>query len=110
MAGLQEHAEALAAEGVRIVTASADPLDKALEVAATITLPIAYGVTREQSDRVGAWWGEARKNMQPAEFLLGSGGRVQHSLYASGPVGRMNPAELLRQVTNLNKAARKSEA
>ena len=45
-----------------------------------LTFPVAYGVTRE-------------------EFLLGRGGIVLGSMYASGPVGRMGADEAVRLIT-----------
>ena len=66
-----------------------------------LTFPVCYGVTREESEHFGAWWGEARGGfIQPSEFLLGPEGVVLDSLYASGPVGRMSVDETLRFITN----------
>ena len=59
-----------------------------------------YGVTREESERFGAWWEETRGYIQPSEFLLGPDGVVLDSMYASGPVGRMSVDEALRFITN----------
>lgn len=47
---------------------------------------------------IGAWWEETPGFIQPAEFLLGRGGVVLGSMYASGPVGRMGPDEAVRQI------------
>ena len=38
--------------------------------------------------------------IQPSEFLLGRGGVVLGSIYASGPVGRMGAEEAVRLITN----------
>lgn len=64
-------------------------------------------MTREQTDRIGAWWEEKRGHVQPSEFLLTPSGRVLGSLYASSPVGRMDPEEALTLVRIL--ASRKKQ-
>ena len=50
-----------------VVAASVDPLDKTKEIAAGLTYPVGFGVTRAQADQLGAWWNEQRRFMQPAE-------------------------------------------
>ena len=66
-----------------------------------LSFPVAYGVTRDQAEGLGAWWSEDRGGyIQPAEFLLGRGGVVLGSMYASGPVGRMGADEAIRLITN----------
>ena len=79
-----------------------DSLEHAQEVAAKgLTFPVAYGVTQAQSELMGAWWSEDRGGyIQPSEFLLGRGGVVLGSMYASGPVGRMGADEAIRLITN----------
>ena len=61
--------------------------------------PIAYGVTQSDAATLGAWWSDLRGGfIQPAEFLLGRGGTVLGSLYASGPIGRINVEEALYMI------------
>jgi hypothetical protein len=75
-----------------------------------LTYPVAYGVTQEESERFGAWWSQDRGGyIQPAEFLLGRGGVVLGSMYASGPVGRMGADEAIRQITNRENRRRQEE-
>ena len=63
--------------------------------------PIAYDVTREQVEALGAWWSDDRGGfVQPTEFLLSRGGVVFGSLYASGPIGRMSADEALYAIRN----------
>jgi len=65
-----------------------------------LSFPVAYGATKEDGATIGAWWSEDRGGyIQPAEFLLGRGGTVLGSMYASGPVGRMGADEAIRQIT-----------
>ena len=102
MAAYQEKKEELEALGATIYAASVDSLEQAGEVAAKgLTFPVAYGATRDEGDAIGAWWSDDRGGyIQPAEFLLGRGGVVLGSMYASGPVGRMGADEVVRQITN----------
>jgi hypothetical protein len=46
-----------------------------------------------------ARWDSDRGFIQPAAFLLGRGGIVPGSMYASGPVGRMGADEAVRLIT-----------
>ena len=93
---------------VNIYAASVDSLEQAGEVAAIgLTFPVAYGATKEDAESIGAWWSEDRGGyIQPTEFLLGRGGVVLGSMYASGPVGRMGADEAIRLVTNRERRRR----
>ena len=75
-----------------------DTEEQTLEVAKDLNFPVAYGMTREMGDKVGAWWEERRDHIQPSEFLLGENGRVMGSTYSNLPVGRMEPEETLTLV------------
>jgi peroxiredoxin len=92
----------LDALGVTVIGASVDDIEHAGEmVDKGLTFPMVYGVTREESEAFGAWWSDDRGGyIQPAEFLVGRGGVVLGSMYASGPVGRMRVDEVIRQITN----------
>ena len=94
-----------------IIVASVDSLEQTQEVAGQgLTYPVAYGVSREESDSFGAWWSEDRGGyIQPAEFLLGRGGVVLGVMYASGPVGRMGADEAIRLITNRERRRREEE-
>jgi len=98
---MQKHRSALEALGAKIIAGSADSAENAAKVARDLEFPVAFGMTRADAATIGAWWGDQRANLQPAEFLIGADGKVVHSLYASGPVGRMAPEELVRQLTRL---------
>ena len=93
--------------GAKVVVASVDPLDKAKEVAAEVSYPVAYGVTRETGERIGAWWEERRGIVQPAEFLLGANGKVMASSYSSGPIGRIDAADVVKLINFYEAQARK---
>ena len=84
-----------------MVAASVDSEEDTLSVSQDLSFPVAWGVTREDGDAIGAWWEERRDHIQPAEFLLTEKGRVLSSCYSSSPIGRTDPAEALELVTFL---------
>ena len=94
-----------------MIGASVDDIEHAKEMADKgLTFPMAYGVTREESEAFGAWWSDDRGGyIQPAEFLVGRGGVVLGSMYASGPVGRMRVDEVIRQITNRERRRQEEE-
>ncbi len=77
-------------------------------MAQDLQIPIAYGVTRDQGDAMGAWWEARRDHIQPSEFVLSQSGRVMFSTYSNSPVGRMDPEETLTLLTFLNAQRAKS--
>jgi peroxiredoxin len=100
LAGFEKQRAALEALGAKVVAASVDPLDKAQVVAAEVSYPIGYGATRETAEEIGGWWEERRRIIQPSEFIIGTDGRVIASTYSSGPLGRMDAAEVVRLITS----------
>ena len=107
MAGFGRERAALEALGAKIVAASVDPLDKATEVAKEVGFPVGYGVTREQADAIGAWWEERRNFVQPSEFVLGRDGKVIASSYSSGPLGRIEAADVIKLINFYEAQAKK---
>lgn len=99
MAGFEKVAGEIEKLGARIIAASVDPEDKAEEVAAELSFPVAYGVTREQAAALDTWWEDRRSIVQPSEFILDGTGKVLGATYSSGPVGRMAPEEVVRYLT-----------
>jgi peroxiredoxin len=84
-----------------IYAVSCDTLEQATEVADKgLTFAVGYGATKEDGEKIGAWWSDDHDGyIQPSEFLLGRGGVVLGAMYASGPVGRMAPEEAVRAIT-----------
>jgi len=107
LAGFEFWKAQLAAADVKVVAASVDPLDKAKEVAAGLSFPVAYGVTRAQADQLGAWWEDRRQIVQPSEFLVGPGGKILSATYSSGPLGRVEATDVVRMVNFVEAQARK---
>ena len=111
LAAYEDKKAELAALGATIYAASVDSLEQARAVVSRgLTFPVAYGTTREESEMFGAWWESERSFIQPAEFLLGRGGVVLGSMYASGPVGRMGADEAVRLITTRERRRREQGA
>ncbi len=103
MAAWEQHKSELEALDCTIYAASIDTLEQAGVVVdeAQLTYPVAYGVTKSDARLLAAWWSEDRGGyIQPSEFLLGRGGVVLGSMYASGPVGRMSVDDLIPHMKN----------
>ena len=98
MVGFENLKSEFDALGAKIVTASVDPIDKAKEVAADVSFPVGYGVTREIADMLGSWWEDRRSIIQPSEFILGADGKVIVSSYSDGPLGRIDAADVIRLI------------
>ena len=105
MAGLDKLKPELDALGVKVVAASTDPIDKAAEVASELSFPVGYGVTRAIADTIGAWWEDRRGIIQPSEFLVAADGRVRSATYSSGPIGRVDAADVVKLVNFYDKQA-----
>ncbi len=82
-------------------------MDKATDVQEELGFPIAYGVTREQADAIGAWWEDRRDIIQPSEFVLDGDGKVLSATYSTGPVGRMDAGDALKLVKFLERKRNK---
>jgi peroxiredoxin len=107
LAGYEQAGQDLAALDIKVYAASVDDADKAAEIAADLSFPVAHGVTREDADRLGAWWGEPRNIIQPSEFVVGADGKVVSSTYSSGPIGRVDAADVAKLINFYEERARK---
>ena len=105
MAGFEQHKGELDELGVKVVAASIDPLDKAKLVADEVSFPVGFGVTRAMADQLGSWWEERRSIIQPSEFLVAADGKVRSATYSSGPIGRVDAADVIRLVRFYDKQA-----
>jgi peroxiredoxin len=107
LAGFEKARPELDKVGAKVVAASVDPLDKARETAAELGYPLGYGATREDADRIGAWWEDRRGIIQPSQFVVGTDGKVIASTYSSGPIGRIEPGDVLKLIEFREKQAKK---
>ena len=102
----------MAEKGLSIIGASVEPQEIVQEMATKsgVSYPMAYGVTREQADVLGSWWSDDRGGyIQPTELLLGRGGTILGSMYASGPVGRVSPDEAVHFIEGRERARLRSQ-
>ena len=111
MAAYEAAKPELDALDVTVIAVSTDNQEQAAEVKGRgLSFPVAYGATNADADAIGAWWSDDRGGyIQPAEFLLGRGGVVLGSMYASGPVGRMAVDEVIHSVTSRENRRRQEE-
>jgi hypothetical protein len=95
---------------VTVIAGTVDTEEQTLEVAADLNFPVAYGMTQEDAQAIGAWWEPRRDHIQPSEFILRGDGKVIASTYSNSPVGRMDPAETLVLLKFLDSMAKKKNA
>jgi len=107
LAGFEKLKADLDAVGARVFAASVDPVDKAGEVAAEVSFPVGYGVTREIADKLGSWWEERRSIVQPSEFIIDAGGKVLTASYSDGPLGRIDAADVIKFINFREAQSRK---
>jgi len=98
LVGFEKLKAELDAVGAKVFAASVDPIDKAGEVAAEVSFPVGYGVTREVADKLGSWWEERRSIIQPSEFVIDAGGKILASSYSDGPIGRIDAADVIKLI------------
>ncbi len=98
----QEHLDELEALGVTVVAATVDTLEQTTNLVTSLglTFPVAFGVTDEDVAAFSPWFGDDDHGhyIQPMELLILRGGTLFGTMYASGPVGRMDPEEVLNSV------------
>ena len=82
-----------------VVAATVDDCEstKAMAEENGLTFPIGYGLAPSQLKEFYSWWADDHHGHypQPMEFLVIRGGTIFGSLYASGPIGRMDVNEVL---------------
>ena len=98
MVGFENVKAELAEQGIKVIAASVDDEEKAGEVTAEVSFPVAHGVTRADADTIGAWWEDRRNIIQPSELLIDSDGKITVSSYSDGPLGRMNAIDVVKLV------------
>ncbi len=106
MVGFEKEKAELDVLGIKVVAASVDDEDKAKEVADEVSFPVGFSATQADGDSIGAWWGDTRGIIQPSEFVIGEDGKVVSATYSSGPIGRVNAADVVKLVTFYEKRKR----
>lgn len=101
MADFQAHIEEFKKESVEILALSVDSMDKAKETVEKLrlTFPVAYELeVPRDAEKIGAFWDEGRKIIQPANFVLDSDKKVVDASYSIGPIGRIVAADALSHI------------
>ena len=106
MAGFSRAGERLEAEGIQVVAASTDPEDEAVQSieASKVNFPVGHSVDPAYiSEMTGAFYApEAGEKPRPflhaTNFLLSPDGKVNISLYSSGPLGRLVWQDVIQAV------------
>jgi len=96
LGGFNEHLDELKALNASVVAISAESPEKAAEVAATVSIPVACGLTKQQAHSIGSWWEDRRSIVQPSDFVLNENGLVLSATYSTGPVGRLEAVDAVR--------------
>ena len=104
MAAYQRKMDELKQLGASVIGATVEDRETAARMAEEVGLsfPIAYGVTPDSVESLAPWWTEDDRHgryVQPTEFLLRRG-IVLGSMYASGPIGRMDVDEATAFIRN----------
>ena len=92
MAAFEKARPKLEDEGIRVVAASTDPLDKATETVKehAVGFPVGYGLPlKETAATLGAFYEEKRGFLQATGFVVKPDRTVAVSQYSSGPIGRL---------------------
>lgn len=92
MAAFEKAQPRLDEEGIRVVAASTDPLDKATETVKEhgLTLPVGYGLPlQETAAMLGSFYEERRGVLQSTGFVLRPDHTIVVAQYSSGPIGRL---------------------
>ena len=89
-----------------MIALSSSPLDQSQGIVERLGLkfPVAYGLRiPEDAQKIDANFSDGnRKFFQATNFVLDSNGKVLDATYSTGPIGRINPADVLAPVSFFN--------
>ena len=109
MAAFERALPKLREEGITVVAASTDPLDKAKETVGehALTFPVGYGLPlKETAAALGAFYEERRGFFQATGFVVKPDRTIVVSQYSSGPIGRLVWQDILGLVQFYKKQAK----
>ncbi|MBI4638657.1 MAG: redoxin domain-containing protein [Candidatus Rokubacteria bacterium] len=109
MAAFEKAQPRLGEDGITIIAASTDPLEKAKETVAahSLTFPVGYGLPlRETAATLGAFYEERRGFLQSTGFLVKPDKTIAVAQYSSGPIGRLVWQDVVGLVQFYNKQAK----
>ena len=101
MADFQKHVEEFRAEDMGVLAGSVDTLPEAKKTVNDLGLsfPMAYGLDPESTIRdLGGFFHQEKGFLQPSGFVLRPNGAVEVASYSSGPIGRLQAADVLAMV------------
>ncbi len=97
LTSFQSGLQKVKAEGIGMLAASVDSLEKSLETqkATGATFPIAYGLpVKETAEAIGAFYDAAPEHTAPyiqsTGFVVAPDGRIVVSVYSSSAIGRLS--------------------
>ena len=108
MAAFEKAQEKLREEGISVVAASVDPVEKARETVAefSLTFPIGYGLPlKETAAMLGAFYEERRQILHATGFVIKPDKTIAVAQYSSGPIGRLVWQDVLSLVQFYKKLA-----
>jgi len=92
LAAFERAQDKLREEGIRVVAASVDPLDRARETVEkqSLTYPVGYGLpVKETAATLGAFYEERRGVLHATGFVVRPDGTIAVAQYSTGPIGRL---------------------
>ncbi|SDB08852.1 AhpC/TSA family protein [Desulfonatronum thiosulfatophilum] len=107
LADFQASFAAFQSEGISILAASVDSLDKANEIMekAGVTYPVAYGLnTEEVSNTIGAYFEPEKKFLHAAGFIIAPDRKVSLGCYSNGAIGRLTAKDSLALIRYFKKS------
>jgi len=109
LAAFEKAQSKLREEGITVVAASTDPVEKAKETVSehSLTFPIGYGMPlKETAAALGAFYEERRSILQSTGFVVRPEKTIAVSQYSSGPIGRLVWQDILGLVQFYKKSAK----
>jgi len=109
LAAFQRAVDKLTDEGIRVVAASTDPLDKAEETVRNqgLTFPVGYGLDlKATAATLGAFYEERRGFLQSTGYLIRPDATIAVAQYSTGPIGRLVWQDVLGLVQHYKKPAK----
>jgi peroxiredoxin len=106
LAAFQRAIDKLTDEGIRVIAASTDPLEKARETVAehALSYPVGYGLPlKETAATLGAFYEERRGVLQSTGYVIRPDTTIAVAQYSSGPIGRLVWQDVLGLVQHYKK-------
>ena len=109
MAAFDKSHAKLSEDGIKVIAASTDPLEKAAGTVNELglSIPVGYGLPlKATAATLGAFYEERRGILHATNFLVKPDGTIGVALYSSGPIGRLVWQDVLALVQFYKKQAK----